>query len=171
MPKFTDNDKRTWPVEMNITTVKRVRKLLDVDLLAIYEGGSFLARLATDPVLLVDVLYAICKPEADALTVEEVIDGTRRIRRYTDEDFGRAMAGDAIDGGTKALMEALALFHRSPEGRANFGRIAEATDQAMRRVEQEIKQKLDRELQGIVDQAVAQALSGDLSTSAPGSSA
>ena len=47
--------------------------------------------------LLCDVVYAACTPEADA-------------RSVTDEDFGRAMAGDAIELATTALLEELVDF-------------------------------------------------------------
>lgn len=157
VPTFTDTKGRAWGVEVNVATIKRARKLVQVDLLEVFEG-KLLDRLATDPILLADVLYVVCKEQADASSV-------------TDEDFGRALAGDAIDGATKALLESLALFHRSPKVRENFGRIADATEQALTRVQEQVATLLETELPGIVDAAVAQAMSGDLSTSAPASSA
>lgn len=101
MKTFVDNAGRTWTVAINVDAVKRVRDLVDVNLLEVIEG-KLLERLIGDPVLLCDVLYAVCKPEADAKAV-------------TDVDFGRAMAGDAIDGGTTALLEDLVDFF--PQGR------------------------------------------------------
>ena len=87
MKTFTDNTGRTWTLSVTVGTIKRVRALCGVDLANIIsiEAGKapnvgLLDRLASDPVLLVDVLYAVCKPEADAQNV-------------SDEDFGRAMAG------------------------------------------------------------------------------
>ena len=53
--------------------------------------------MVSDPILLCDVLYVVCKPQADDQGV-------------TDEEFGRAMAGDAIDEGTTALLEELVDF-------------------------------------------------------------
>ena len=96
MKQFTDNAKRTWTVEVNVAAIKRVKSLLDVNLLEALEG-DLLDELAHDMVLLCDVIYAICKPEADALAI-------------TDEEFGRAMAGDAIDSATTALLEELVEF-------------------------------------------------------------
>jgi len=79
-----------------VDAVKRVKGLLDVDLLTAIEG-KLLERLADDPVLLCDVIYAVCKPQADQQGV-------------TDEQFGQAMAGDAIDAASMALLEELVDF-------------------------------------------------------------
>jgi len=101
MKTFTDNAGRTFTVAVNVDTIKRVRSLTQVNLMDAVEG-KLLERLVTDPVLLCDVLYAVCKVEADA-------------KGISDEDFGRAMAGDAIDGATTALLEELVDFF--PQGK------------------------------------------------------
>jgi hypothetical protein len=101
MKTFVDNVGRTWTVAIHVDALKRVRALAQVDLMEAVEG-KLLERLTTDPVLLCDVLFALCKPEAQANSV-------------TDEDFGRAMAGDAIEGATTALLEELVDFF--PKGR------------------------------------------------------
>ena len=64
--------------------------------------GQLIERLVTDPVLLCDCVYAVCKPEADA-------------RGITDEDFGRAMAGDVIEHACTALLEELVDFFPQPK--------------------------------------------------------
>jgi hypothetical protein len=97
MRSFKDSADRTWTVAVNVDAIKRVRGLLDVNLLEIVEGKELLERLVGDPVLLCDLVYALVKPEADAQGV-------------TAEDFGRAMAGDAIDGATTAFLEELVDF-------------------------------------------------------------
>lgn len=96
MQTFNDNTGRTWSLTINVDAIKRVRGLLDVDLMQAIDG-KLLERLVTDPVLLCDVVYALCKPEADAKSI-------------TDEQFGQAMAGDAIDAATTALLEELVGF-------------------------------------------------------------
>ncbi len=98
MRTFQDNQKRTWEVAVTVDAVKRVRSLLDVDLLALMEG-ELLERLVTDPILLCDIIFVVCKRQADR-------DG------ISDEDFGRSMAGDAIDDATTAMLEELADFFR-----------------------------------------------------------
>ena len=96
MRTFTDNAGRDWQVAVNVDAIKRVKGLLDVDLMEAV-NAELLGRLADDPVLLCDVIYCVCKPQADE-------------RSVSDEDFGRAMAGDAIDAATTALLEDLVDF-------------------------------------------------------------
>lgn len=152
MKTFTDNAGRTWTIAINVDVLKRVRGLVDVNLLDIIDG-KLIERLYRDPVLLCDVVYAVCKPEADA-------------RSVSDEDFGRAMAGDAIEQATKALLEELVLFSPSPRDRANIQRVLETTWQVMDKARDLVEARL-----ATVDaeQIVAQALatSGTSSGSAP----
>ncbi len=96
MKTFKDNAGRTWTVGIDVAAIKRVRSLVDVDLMSAVEG-KLLERLVSDPVLLCDVIYCVCKPEADSKGV-------------SDEEFGRAMAGDAVDHATTALLEELVDF-------------------------------------------------------------
>ena len=156
MKTFTDNAGRTWTVAINVDAIKRVRDLLEVDLLEVLDG-KLIEKLYRDPVLLCDVVYAACKPEADA-------------RNVTDEDFGRAMAGDAIEHATKALLEELVGFSPSPRDRANLQRILETTWNVMDKARDAIEAKLATVN---ADEVVAQALamSGGSSGSAPASSA
>jgi len=99
MQTFQDNQGRPWEVELNVHALKRVSGTLDVDLLTVMDGGedSLLERLVVDPVLLCDVIYVLCRPQADK-------------EKISDEDFGRAMAGDAIDAATTAFLEELVNF-------------------------------------------------------------
>ena len=96
MKTFTDNAARAWTIQVNVDALKRVKSLLDVDLMEAVDG-KLLQRMLDEPILLCDIIYALCKPQADAAGV-------------TDEDFGRAMAGDAIDNATQALLEELVDF-------------------------------------------------------------
>lgn len=97
MKTFKDNAGRTWTIAVNIAAVKRVKSLLDVDLIEGVVKEGVIDELATNPILLCDVIYAICKPEADKQNI-------------TDEQFGQAMAGDAIELATGALLEELVDF-------------------------------------------------------------
>jgi len=101
MKTFVDNAGRTWSVQVNIGTVKRVRDLVKVNLLEVIEG-KLLEKLISDPILLCDVIYCLCQSEAET-------------RNVTDVDFGKAMAGDAIEYATTALLEELVDFF--PDGR------------------------------------------------------
>jgi hypothetical protein len=98
---FKDNADRTWTVTINVDAIKRVRSLLDIDLMQAVEG-KLIERLIGDPVLLCDIIYCVCKEDADA-------------KGITDEEFGRAMAGDAIELATTAMLEELVDFF--PQGK------------------------------------------------------
>lgn len=141
MKQFTDNAGRTWTIAINVSAIKRVRDLLKIDLLEIVEG-ALLERLIRDPVLLCDVVYVVCKPEADTQGVD-------------DEDFGRALAGDAIERATVALLEDLADFSPSPRDRANLKKVLEQTWRAMDLARELVTRKLDS---GALERAIAQAL-------------
>ena len=132
MKTFTDNTGRTWTLVVNVATIKRVRALCDVDLNSIIEvdkdnqpSTKLLERLSSDPVLLVDVLYAVCKPECDRLNV-------------TDDDFGAAMAGDAIEQATSALLDEIIDFFPAQKRQA-FKKVLSAT----RRFEEIAKKRLE----------------------------
>jgi hypothetical protein len=162
MRSFKDNQGRQWSVEINVTAIKRVRGLTGEDLMQVIEG-TLIEKLIRDPVLLCDVVYAICKPEADA-------------RSVSDEEFGKAMAGDAIEAATTAVLEELVGFCPSPRDRANLGRVLQATRKVMDRARDLVEKKLDSgELDRLADRLLSEgsegATAGSSSTSAPASSA
>ena len=131
MKSFTDNTGRTWTLVVNVATIKRVRALCGVDLNSIVEvedgkpSAKLLERLSGDPVLLVDVLYAVCRPECEQKGV-------------SDEDFGAAMAGDAVEQATDALLDEIVDFFPAAKRKA-FQRILSASrrfgEAARRRLE------------------------------------
>lgn len=108
MHTFNDTQGRTWTVTINVDAIRRVRALINIDLLETVEG-KLLERLITDPVLLCDILFALIQPEAEA-------------KQVSDEDFGRALGGDVLDHATTALLEELVDFF--PSGRRQVFRKA-----------------------------------------------
>ena len=99
MKTFTDISGRIWTITVTVDTIKRVRSLTDTNLLDL-TNGKLMQELADDTCKLVDVLFAVCKPEADS-------------KNITDEDFGRSLAGDATDNAQTALFEELVDFFPS----------------------------------------------------------
>jgi len=97
MKTFKDNEGMEWRVSINTTTVKRVRDLLQVDLMSFVTDKDLIANLVNNPILLVDIIYVLCKTQADE-------------RKITDEKFGEAMAGDAIALATEAMLDELVNF-------------------------------------------------------------
>lgn len=110
MRLFRDSKGTEWKIEITIAAVKRVKALLPaVDLLEVSTGDPpLIVRLSVDVILLCDVLYALCKPEADA-------------RGISDEQFGELMGGDALLSGQKAFMEEIVDFFQK------LGRTEQAT--------------------------------------------
>ena len=98
---WTDSEGRRWSTAITVGTLKRVRDLVDVNLLDVFDG-VLLGRLADDPVLLANTLYAVCKPQADERNVD-------------DEAFGELLVGDAIEDAAQALVHGIASFF--PQGR------------------------------------------------------
>ena len=159
MRTFRDTAGRSWNLALNVYAVKKVRDLLNVDLLDL--GGEdkpekgLLFRMVSDPILLVDLLYVVCQDQAEQSGV-------------TDEQFGQAMAGDVIDLATKAFLEELADFTPSPRDRARAKKVIDATWKLIDRAQDLLDAKADR----VIPAAVEAALSalGNSSTSSPDSS-
>ena len=104
MQIFKDRDGREWQVVLNVFQMKRVRAALGIDLVNVIElekDGAvkvdMIDRIANDPCLLVDILWVLVQEQAKPLNV-------------TDEQFGTALAGDAIEAATKAFLDELVDF-------------------------------------------------------------
>ena len=114
MHSFVDNSRRTWEVAINVTAVKRIRGLLEIDLYALVDDGfKSLSKLVSDPVTLADVLYCLCKDQADKQSI-------------SDEDFGRALSGDVITQAADAFVEELIDFFPDARARASLRKAIEA---------------------------------------------
>ena len=95
---FKDAADRSWDIKITVGVISRVKTILQVDLTQIYnEAGK---QIFEDPILLVNVLYVVCKEQADKLGI-------------TDIQFGESMVGDSLEGGAMALMESVADFFPS----------------------------------------------------------
>ena len=155
MKTFVDNAGRTWTVAVNVDAIKRVRTLCEVNLLEIVEG-DLLGRLANDPVLLCDVLYAVCKPELDAKGV-------------SDEDFGRAMGGDVIEAATAAFLEEMVGFFPSPKRAVlakALGKLRVLEERALRAVQTRLDDprllaEVEKQLAALEGEAGAEKPAGD----------
>jgi hypothetical protein len=141
MRTFKDNAGRTWTISLTVAAVKRVRDLARLDLLDL-ANGRVIERLVADPVALCDALYAACKPQADAEGV-------------TDEQFGEAMAGDAIEHASKALVEELVQFFPNARERAALSRVVRTMDAAMDRARTLVERRIES---GEIERAIEQAM-------------
>lgn len=105
MRSFKDTTGRLWTLEIHVAAVRRIKGLVAVDLMALVEDGCKpLAALTSDPCKLVDVLWCLVQPQAQAAGV-------------SDEDFGRALGGDALYDATEAFTEELFDFFPDWRGR------------------------------------------------------
>jgi len=96
MEKFKDNKGREWEIEINIASIKKVKRLIDVDLMQSLDG-KFLQELSKDVVRMIDTIYVLISAQADAEGV-------------TDEMFGESLAGDAVDAAINAFLDELVNF-------------------------------------------------------------
>lgn len=92
---------REWVVEINVSAVRRVERLTGINLLKILDkaddGSTLLGRIGSDPLTLIDVLFALVKPDADKAGVDQ-------------DSFDLAFSGDVLLDSRNALLEELTLF-------------------------------------------------------------
>jgi len=151
---FRDCANREWAVALNVAAVKRVRDLCNVDLMAVVsDEGKTLGALIDDPVLLADVIFAICRPQAQE-------------KNITDEDFGTTLAGDPIDHATQALLEELADFFPGKR-RALLRKVVAKINRYMSESARISEERLD---DPELDRQLTELIHGGSSTSAPESS-
>jgi len=100
---WTDGQGRDWRTTVTVATVKRTKEMLGV-LLTDAADADLVTQLYDDVILLADVLYVVCKPQADE-------------RAVTSDQFGELLAGDCIDKACESLMEDLLDFFQ-PSRRA-----------------------------------------------------
>ena len=114
-------------------------------------------RIVSDPILLCEIVYAVCKPDADAAGI-------------SDAQFAAAMAGDSIENATKALLEDIVNFPPNPRDRARLTRVLSKTWAAVDKAQDMMDQRLT---DAVIDATLAKALTGIGGSfgSLPGSSA
>jgi len=161
MKTFTDSAGRTWTLTLTIDAAKRVKSLLDVNLLELEAGDPpLLTRLGTDVILLCDVIFALVKPQADAAGV-------------SDQEFAAALGGDVVLAAQTAFYGELVGFFR----KLGRGDLAKAVDAQRRMIDlavARIETRIDRlDLEAAIETCLtdSQATPGEPSTSSPPSSA
>lgn len=90
---FLDAEGDAWFLRLDVNTIRRVRSTQRVDLARTFTDARSLEQLFGDVVQLVDVLYEIVRPQADA-------------RGIGAQAFGERMVGDTLDRAVTALEEA-----------------------------------------------------------------
>lgn len=105
MSAFKDAVGRNWELHITPSGMRRTKSLTGVHLGTILNDQmKALSELVADPIALIDVLYCLCKPQAEAIGV-------------TEEQFGEGLVGDNLEAATDAFLEALSDFFPSRQGR------------------------------------------------------
>ena len=158
MRQFVDCGGNTWLIQLNVDTIKRVRDLIKVDLTDVAAGDPpLIVRLGTDVILLCDVLFAVCAAQASKAGV-------------TDEEFGRAMGGDALLAGSTALMEELTDFFQKL-GRREVATMIRTHQRLVTTAVSAVESRLAAvDVERMVLDEIAKSLGGRLSGNVPASS-
>lgn len=129
MHSFKDRNGKTWEVSLSVSAVSRVKAITGLDLLDLREGGA-IEKLANDPILLANSLYAVCKPQCDQQGI-------------TDEEFGEGLCGDSIERASDAFMEEYVDFFPNATQRKAMRRAKEAGDSLQKEAEKLLDSKID----------------------------
>lgn len=157
MHTFKDSLGRVWEIEINVTTIRRVRGLAGVDLLEM-AGGTLATRLASDPLLLADVLFAAVELQAKSAGVSK-------------EAFEEALDGDAVNAGADALVEELIGFFPASR-RILFQTLIKKSRTVMEEMEKQAQKEAESpEMDEAIKSILTPPESGASSSSAPASSA
>lgn len=127
---FADEKGRTWNLSITPWEMKAVRARTGVDLGKLLNDDLKPFReLVSNPATFVDVLFVLCEEQARAAGV-------------SDEDFGRAMYGDAVDRAGLAFEEAFLLFCPS-RTRKILGKLLTAARAAAERAGAEFEARVE----------------------------
>lgn len=142
---FRDNEGRQWAIKINVATIKRVRDKLKINLLELMLPNNTLEVRLADPCLLVDILYLLCKEQAEAIGI-------------SDTDFGIAQTMDGIEQAWIGVLEGLVLF--SPSGlRPAHQKVLEKAKQFQAMAEAKIKAMVETlEFDQMLDQGINRIL-------------
>lgn len=101
MSEFSTTDGRKWQLAVNVLTVKRVREMAGVNVLALLDDAATVASVFSDHVKLAEVLAACVHPQLEASGVSL-------------DEFLTALDGTAVEAATEALVREVANFFQEP---------------------------------------------------------
>lgn len=102
MAKFKDSKDREWAIELDTPTADEVKELLGVDLIDPESLDQTFLKLNTDSRTVVNLAWALVKPQADE-------------KQVTEADFKRSLKTEQVRVARVAITEAIADFSPSPE--------------------------------------------------------
>lgn len=144
---FTDRQGRSWSIVLDVALCRDVKNQLGVDL-ANWADGKAASKLWGDDGALVDTLWVLIKDEAKERGADE-------------RDFAKALNGDVLAEGLKAIEDAVVNFTR-PDRRDLVKKIAaksgEVTTAAIQRASEEVDAAVTPErLKAQLDRTAARA--------------
>lgn len=161
MRVFKDAAERSWEIAVTVASARRVKDLAGVDLLGLLGEIDRYAAFLGDPYARANALYALVKPQADALGL-------------SDDEFGASLGGDAMETATAALQEELIDFFpkaKRPALRELMGTMERAagilSEKALKRLQET---DLAGEAQKILEAMTSAGSSRATSGTAPASS-
>lgn len=148
------NNGQAFTLELDTPLIREVRKELDIDLVASDMSGE--AKAASDIATLVDVLWILCREQAEKNGISADV-------------FGRGIKGDSWEAAVLALRRAIAFFSPSSSRSIRLAQIAaeerlqragaaaalaKMTDEkAMKAIEDQITAEVDRAMSNLMTPA------------------
>ena len=130
MPSFLDASGREWNVTITVEELAAVKDSLDVHLTKLVdEDITKLFALVADPIECVNVLWVICKSQAEARGIDQ-------------KQFARGFAGESFELAGRCLIRAVFNFFQ-PSRRDPLIRLVEKTEQAMDQAMAQAAKKID----------------------------
>lgn len=136
MRLFQDNLGREWKIELNITTLnildERVKAYIDKDF-DIYDAGSVMEKMKNLR-FAANLLFLSCKDSADD-------------RGISDEDFGRALAGESMRNVMDAFVEEYINFFPDPTVQETLRTVVSKESEGRKRLQKAIEANLELMIQ------------------------
>lgn len=143
-PSFTAGG-QTWPIRITPPLARRVRDEIGIDLYAITAAPAAnpFVRMADDPYVLADVMWAVC--------------GQLAQQRGMDRDTFEADLWDSIDSATEALLAGVVASYPQKKREA-LKKLLEAQTTALNRVIDRLGPQMDQIIESAIDDLVAEAV-------------
>ena len=135
MRTFTDSKGRQWPIEVNVGTIMQTRSLCDIDLLDL--DAKYAIRMQTDPILVADIAYGLCKPD------------------ISKDEWLAAMDGSAIGGALVAVVQEMVDFFQKyrPSMGSILSEAVTRTVEAQEKIFAMAREKTSRSIDAITKEA------------------
>ncbi len=130
MRSFTDNLSRVWHFGINAYVVKVIKDLVKVDIYRLIDDNFRpLSELLMDTVRFVDLLWVLCREQAQARDVSE-------------RSFAEGLGGDALQDAAEAFTQELIDFFPDRSGRAAVRKLHQTQKELARLMAEQAAEQL-----------------------------